>query len=158
MLGGSSESGDEDPEVTEDDAEETSDEDPEVTEDDAEETSDEDPDMTGDEELANAPAMDAASIQRAVIKDIAERDRIYSIVSPVIGAFNCKSMDSGQIARYAVGKLKIPCKGGQEKMAIDAYVRGLAHAQKSAKKAEAKVADSASPAGLSDNMKKYLEK
>lgn len=73
-----------------------------------------------DECAKPAPAMDAASLTRAVYADVAKRDDLYGRLSPVIGAFDHKAMDSEAIAKYGAEKLGIT--GGFAE--VDAFLKG----------------------------------
>jgi hypothetical protein len=86
---------------------------------------DEDPAKAGEQEEKKpeaAPAMDAAEIRRSVIQELGERDKLASQVSEFVGTFDHAHMGLREVAKYAAGKLGIPCIDGAEVVAVKAYL------------------------------------
>jgi hypothetical protein len=71
---------------------------------------------------------------RAVHADIALKNRLHDGLSKVVGAFDgamdLASATARDVAVYGVKKLKIKCTTGQEIVALDGYLNGLALARK----------------------------
>ena len=80
------------------------------------------------EEEKPAAAMDAASIKRSVIADIARRDDLAKKLVPLIGAFECAVMDSASVAMYAAKKLGIETKAETAYDVVSAFVKGAQNA------------------------------
>lgn len=75
---------------------------------------------------AKAEGMDAAEIKRAVMKEIAARDALYSKLSPVIGAFDHAEMDIKAMAAYGAKKLGLAHSSVE---AVEGYLAGAASAK-----------------------------
>ena len=78
------------------------------------------------EQEAKAEGMDAAEIKRAVMKEIAARDALYSKLSPVIGAFDHAEMDIKTMAAYGAKKLGLTHSSVE---AVEGYLAGAASAK-----------------------------
>ena len=64
------------------------------------------------------PAMDS----KAIFGQIARRDDMAAKLSRFVGAFDHSTMTAGDVARYGVKKLGIPCDTGHEAAALGAYL------------------------------------
>lgn len=62
--------------------------------------------------------------------DSAAKAGIYDRLSAVVGAFDCRAMDSAQVYAYGVKKLGLNVAKGQERHALDAYLTGVEAAEK----------------------------
>jgi uncharacterized protein len=83
--------------------------------------------------------------------DMAAKATLYDRLSRVVGAFDCKAMDSKQLSAYGVKKLGIKCAKGMESVALDAYLNATSKAAMDAQAAvKAKVADAAVASGELD--------
>lgn len=75
-----------------------------------------------------------ASGQDAALKgfyaDQVKKDKLYKRLSNVVGVFDCAAMDSKEVAAYGAKKLGIKCAKGQELVAIETFLDGLAKGQK----------------------------
>jgi len=72
--------------------------------------------------------MDAATVKREVIKEIAQRDNLYKKLSGVVGAFDHSEMSLNEVAAYGVKKVGLTCEKGSEVSMIDGYLAGVAKA------------------------------
>ncbi len=70
------------------------------------------------------PAMDAATLRKTIYKDMAEKQKLYDRVSPVIGAFDHSLMTCEEMAGYAAKKLKLTAPKGMASVALDSYLSG----------------------------------
>lgn len=70
----------------------------------------------------NGPVGDAA--MKNLYADIAQREKLYSQLSPVVGVFDHSMMTANEVAAYGVQKLKLPAVKGQERVALDSYFAG----------------------------------
>jgi hypothetical protein len=80
------------------------------------------------DEAPKAEGMDAASVKREVIKEIAQRDSLYSKLSGVVGTFDHSEMGLNEVAVYGVKKLGIECAKGSEVATISGYLAGVSKA------------------------------
>ena len=86
-------------------------------------------------------AMDAADVKALIAKEIggmrnsivkeitgsvAARDALAAKLVPHIGTFACDSMDLGEVAAYGAKKLELNAPKGQEAVAVESYLAGLA--------------------------------
>jgi len=80
------------------------------------------------DESPKAEGMDAAEVKRQVIKEIAQRDSLYSKLSGVVGTFDHSEMGLNEVAVYGVKKLGIECAKGSEVATISGYLAGVSKA------------------------------
>ena len=59
-----------------------------------------------------------------VFKEIAQRDALVKRLTPHIGVFDHSEKTLSEVAGYAIKKLGVPCKKGQEQAAIEGFLRG----------------------------------
>jgi len=69
-------------------------------------------------------AVDTAEIRRSIISEIAQANRLYEKVSPIIGAFDHDEMDAQQIAVYACDELGLKVPKKHAITAVEAYITG----------------------------------
>ncbi|MEG0207042.1 DUF2213 domain-containing protein [Citrobacter sp.] len=62
--------------------------------------------------------------------DNVKKEKLYKRLSNVVGVFDCAAMDSKEVAAYGAKKLGIKCAKGQETVAVETYLDGLAKGQK----------------------------
>jgi hypothetical protein len=93
---------------------------------------------------------------RNFYSDLAVKDSFYNRVSKVVGAFDCKTMDSRQVIAYGVKKLGLKCADGTQRIALEAYLNAVESAAKATKQRvqSSKAADSATV--TTDEMDAYL--
>lgn len=65
-----------------------------------------------------------AGMDSALVSSIADRDALAVRLSQFVGTFDSARMTTGQVAKYGVDKLGIPCKAGAERIALDAWLHG----------------------------------
>ena len=94
-----------------------------------------------------------AAIRKSVYADMAQKQRLYDRVSPVIGAFDHALMTAEDMAAYAAKKLNINAPKGMATFALDSYLAGAERA--SAARKTKQVGDSAF--GTCDPIEKYLQ-
>ena len=88
--------------------------------------------------------------------DSALKSSIYERVSKVVGAFDCKAMDSRQVIAYGVKKIGLKCAAGAESIALDAYLNGVETAAKATKqRLQPSKAQDGAP--MTDEMDAYLK-
>jgi len=63
---------------------------------------------------------------KAILSDIANRDKLVQKVVPHIGTFDHALMTCGEVSAYALEKLGKKAPKGQESIVLDAYLDGLA--------------------------------
>lgn len=66
----------------------------------------------------------SAMDESAVMAAFTERQELINQVAPLIGAFDHKSMNRQQVAKYAAEKLGIACDSGAEVSAVKAFLQG----------------------------------
>lgn len=88
-----------------------------------------DADEDNKKEESKKESMDAAEIRRSVFKEAAARDKLAARVSHYIGSFDSAEMDEEEVARYALKKLKINCKRGDEKAVLAGYLMGASRSE-----------------------------
>jgi uncharacterized protein len=100
---------------------------------------------------AGAHPMAADAVFQKFYADMAAKTTLYDRLSRVVGAFDCKTMDSRQLSAYGVKKLGLKCAKGQESVALDAYLNAVSKAELDAQEtAKVKVADAAVASGELD--------
>lgn len=62
--------------------------------------------------------------ESAVMAALTERQEMINQVAPLVGAFDYKSMNRQQVAKYAARKLGISCDSGAEVSAVKAFLQG----------------------------------
>lgn len=67
--------------------------------------------------------MDAAEIRQSVMREIAQRDALYSKVSPIVGSFDHAEMDAKGVAKYAANKIGLAFDSVE---AVESYIAGQA--------------------------------
>lgn len=67
---------------------------------------------------------DAAAIRKSIYADMANKQRLYDRVSPVIGAFDHAAMTSEEMAMHAAKKIGLKVNSGNAATALDAYLLG----------------------------------
>lgn len=72
-----------------------------------------------------ASGMDVNDVKRSVIKEIAQRDSLYSKVSNVVGAFDHSEMNLKELAKYSTKKLGLNCADGAEVFVLEGYLAGV---------------------------------
>lgn len=66
-----------------------------------------------------------AAIRKSIYKDMANKDKLYNRVKPVIGAFDHALMTCEDLAVYAAKKLKINAPKGSAAVALDSFLSGV---------------------------------
>lgn len=103
-------------------------------------------------------SMDAAVLQKKILRDLAGRDALARELLPRVGTFDYSLMTEKELAAYGCKKLGIPHAKGHESTAIRAYLKG---ADAGASSGRVFSMDSASASsgngGTSNKMKNYLE-
>jgi len=61
---------------------------------------------------------------KTVIREISQRDSLVKRLLPHTGVFDHKEKTLNEVARYAVDRLKVPCKKGHEHAAIEGFLFG----------------------------------
>lgn len=98
-------------------------------------------------------SMDAA--RKSIYADMANKQKLYDRVSPVIGAFDHSLMSCEEMAVYAAKKLKLNAPKGMASVALDSHLSGIESVRKSQRETvSANVGDSAF--GDFDPIDKYL--
>lgn len=64
--------------------------------------------------------------------DIAQREKLYSQISGVVGAFDHSQMTAAEVAAYGAKKLGLTVAKGQERIALDSYFAGRKSNEKAA--------------------------
>lgn len=107
-----------------------------------------------DEEALAGKAADAA-VARIRADDAVKAD-IYDRLSPLVGAFNCRAMDSAAVVDYGLKKLGIKAEKGTERATLTAYIDGV-NRTASTQLAAVKAADSAASGSGCDTINAYLK-
>lgn len=69
---------------------------------------------------------------KAVMGEIAQRDKLASDVSHLVGTFDSATMTMQEVGKYAAKKLEIACADGAEVTAVEAYLQGIRASRKPA--------------------------
>lgn len=69
-------------------------------------------------------AMDAAEVARIIRKEESDKNRLYSRVSPIIGAFDHSEMSLNKMAKYACKQLGLNYNKGERLTKLTAYLDG----------------------------------
>ena len=67
---------------------------------------------------------DASAIRKSIYADMANKQRLYDRVSPVIGAFDHAAMTSEELAMHAAKKIGLKVNANNAATALDAYLLG----------------------------------
>lgn len=87
-------------------------------------------------------AMGDSAVRKSIYADMANKQKLYDRVSPIIGAFDHSLMSCDEMAAYAAKKLKLETPKGGAGIALDGYLKGYER-KEAAKKQSQSVGDSA---------------
>lgn len=104
------------------------------------------------EELAGKAA-DAAVAR--IYADADAKNRVYDRLSPLVGAFDCRAMDSASVVNYGLKKLGLKAEKGTEAAVLNAYIDGV-NKSASVQLDATKAADSAATGKGCDAINAYI--
>lgn len=89
---------------------------------------------------------------KAVLSEVARRDKLANAVSTVIGVFDHAEMTLAEVGKYSAQKLGLQCGDGAEVTAVEAYLQGASHVAK-----PVQLGDSAEPRKPMGALAAYLK-
>ena len=104
---------------------------------------------------AGVHAAGDAAIRKSIYKDMANKDKLYNRVKPIIGVFDDSLMTCEDLAVYAAKKLNINAPKGSASIALDSFLSGAERSKVTATKPVTNAFDSTF--GAFDPIDQYLK-